>query len=202
LELHQQELRAAKEEQEPVAVLENGMSRSPLYLDHDGYTYSPDASFSNVSPAISKFRNVYEQIEDTFVRVRILGGLWEIAVFFRHTDDDTCRQRRIERRFHIAMWFGPVSQLGCCRRLLYLHGLHIPAEWREQVEELVVALKALTAAQASLMSWEMEELLLRELLGPQIFRQVYGPPALADEKGKEEMCTKTESTDSDSCSTY
>jgi hypothetical protein len=123
----------------------------------------------------------------------MLGGLWEIAAFFRFTDDDTCRQRRIERHFNIAMWFGPVSQLGCCRRLLYLHGLHIPAEWREQIKELVVALKALTATQASLMDWEMVE-----LLDPRLFRRLCRPPALADEKGKEERYMKTESTDYDS----
>jgi hypothetical protein len=35
---------------EPVAFLDNGMSRSPLYLDHNECAYSPDASFFNVSP--------------------------------------------------------------------------------------------------------------------------------------------------------
>jgi hypothetical protein len=37
LELLQQEVRATRAiQQEPVAVLENGMSRSPLYFDHNG----------------------------------------------------------------------------------------------------------------------------------------------------------------------
>jgi hypothetical protein len=35
---------------EPVSGLEYGMSLSQLCLDRNGYTYSPDASFFNVSP--------------------------------------------------------------------------------------------------------------------------------------------------------
>jgi hypothetical protein len=73
--------------------------------------------------------------------------------------------------------------------------LRVPAEWRKQVEELVVALKALSAAQASLMSREMFDLLC-----PRHFRR--SPRALANEKGKEEMFANTESTDSDSYSAY
>lgn len=143
--------------------------------------------------AISKFRNVYEQIEDNFVRSILLGSLEEIAFFFRLTDDGIRRELYIEPRFEIALWFGPDSQLGCCSRLLYGYTLRVPTEWRKQVKDLEVALKALTAVQASFMSWEMDE-----LLNPRLFRQLRSYPTSADEKVKEERSTKTESTDSDS----
>ncbi len=69
----------------------------------------------------------------------------------------------------------------------------MPTEWREQVKELVTALKPLTAAHASLMSLDMEELVYRP-----ISRRLRTPPALVTEKDKEERCEDNESTDSDS----
>jgi hypothetical protein len=123
------------------------------YLDHNGYTYSPDPSLFNVSPAISKFRNVYEQMEDEYWREHLMSRLDDIALFVH-------RHRHIETYIReTAMWHGPLSQLGCWKRSLYRNGLHIPAEWRKQVEELLVSLKTLTAAQIRLMAWEMLELL-------------------------------------------
>jgi hypothetical protein len=133
-------------QQEPVVVLENGRSRSRcIWIKTDKPTHLMLRSSTFPRPAISKFKNIYEQIEDEFVRSILLGGLWDFALFFRHTDDDTRRQRYIEKEIDITMWFGPVCQLGCCKHLLYDHMLRVPAEWREQVEELVVALKVLTA---------------------------------------------------------
>jgi energy-converting hydrogenase Eha subunit A len=84
--------------------------------------------------------------------------LWEINRFCRH--DETGRYRLIGKIRKIAMWSGPIPQLGYFKRLLYGHRLHVPTEWRKQVKELVVALKALDAAQISLMSGEMFELLM------------------------------------------
>lgn len=120
---------------------------------------------------------------------------------------DTRRHRLLEEFREIALWFGPIPQRGCCKRLLYSHMLYVPSEWREQVKELVVALKALTAAHASLMWLEMDELLYR----PMVRRVLRHRPAIlaefpwADEKCKEERSVKTESTestDSDSYSSY
>jgi hypothetical protein len=147
--------------------------------------------------AISKFRNVYEQLECGFVKSLVLHGLWYIARFFRHTDDDTRRQRFIKSEIEVAKWFGPTPQLGCERLLYGCYGLYIPAEWRKQVKELMVALKPLTAAQASLMWWEMVELLRLHCS-----RRRRSPPALANEKGKKDKGAETECTDSDSYSTY
>jgi hypothetical protein len=149
--------------------------------------------------AISKFRNVYEQIECDDMRWSLMGGLWVMALSFRPTDDDTQRQHYIDEDIGIAIWLAPTSQLGCCKRLLYnwCCGLYIPAEWREQVEELMVALKALTTAQASLMFWEM-----LQLLDPRRFHRFRGlPPLLANHKEGEQWCEKTKATDSDSEST-
>jgi hypothetical protein len=121
----------------------------------DKLAHSPDASLFNVSPAISKFRNVYEQMENEYWREHLKSRLEDIALFVhRH------RHRHIETYIReTIMWHGPVSQLGCCKRSLYRNGLHVPAEWRKQVEELLVALKTLTAAQVRSMAWEMAELL-------------------------------------------
>jgi hypothetical protein len=121
-----------------------------------------------------------------------------LSFFSRHAeDDDTLRQRHIDEEIEFALWAGPASQLGCCKRLLYDYswGLYIPAEWREQVEELVVALKALTAAQASLMNWQMWQ-----LLGPRPLKRLGSRPALLanNKEGKEERCEKTVSTGPDS----
>jgi hypothetical protein len=154
-------------------------------LDYNGESYSPDASFFNVSPATSKFRNVYEQIDDEWWRKNLMDTLGKIALYFRHPCDDTRRHRHIETDFReTAMWSGPVSQLGYCKRLLYCFGLH--AEWRKQVEELVVALKALTAAQASKMAWEM-----LELLDPGAFRTYRYLRAM--NRREEEKCVDAES---------
>jgi hypothetical protein len=151
-------------------------------------------------PAISKFRNVYDQVDTDYaygyLRFSLLLKLREIALFCRH--NDTRRHRHIGEIRKIALWFGPFPQLGCCRRLLYGHMLYVPTKWREQVKELVVALEALTAAQASLMSREMVELLMPHFTS--ICLRIL--PALADERSKEERSVKTESTDSDSYSTY
>jgi hypothetical protein len=82
-----------------------------------------------------------------------MSRLEDIALFVQ-------RHRHIETEIReTAMWGGPDSQLGYCKRLLYCTELHVPAEWRKQVEELMVALKTLTAAQIRLMAWEMLELL-------------------------------------------
>jgi hypothetical protein len=89
-----------------------------------------------------------------------MSSLGYIDRYCRYPDDDTDRHHQIETHFRwSAMNSGPVSQLDCCQCLAYCTELHIPAEWREQVEELLVALKALTAAQTSLMVWEIAELL-------------------------------------------
>jgi hypothetical protein len=193
------ELRATKAiQQEPVVVLENGRSRSRcIRIATDKVTHLMLRSSPFPRPAIRKFKNVYEQIECEFIGSILLGGLWNFALFFRHTDDDTLRQRYIEKEIEIAMWFGPVSQLGCWRGLLYRHMLLVPTEWRVQVQELVMALKVLTAVQASLMFREMWDLLC-----PRPFRRLLSRPALTYKKGKEERCAETESTDSDSSSTY
>jgi hypothetical protein len=83
----------------------------------------------------------------------------KIAIDFRRPYYDGTRHHRlIETDFRrTAMWGGPISQYGCCKRFLFY--IHTPAEWKEQVEELLVAMKALTFAQVSLMYWEMLELL-------------------------------------------
>jgi hypothetical protein len=190
------ELRATKTIQHgPVAVLENGM---PIWITTNALTLLMLRSSTFPHQAISKFRNVYEQIEGETWRLRLLRGLRWIALFFRHTDDDTVRQRYVYRVIEFALLSGPASQLGCWKRLLYDYswGLYIPAEWREQVEELAVALKALTAAQASLMFWEMWQ-----LLDPRPFHRLGSRPALAKKEGTEERCEKTEFTESDSEST-
>jgi hypothetical protein len=154
-------------------------------------------------PAISKFRNIYEQIEDEFGRRCLRLKLSTIAIHFCRDITDTRNQHRtIENFREVALWYSPISQLGCCKRLLYGYRLPSPTEWREQVERLVVALKALNATQAKSMSQEM-----MKLYCPHIFYYVrsrsYRALALrlAKEKGKEERCGKTESTDSDSYST-
>jgi hypothetical protein len=128
----------------------------------------------------------------------LLWRLRGVALFsFWHRDDDTdtLRQRYIEKEIEYVLWAGPASQLGCWKRLLYDNswGLYIPAEWREQVDELVVALKALTTAQALLMYGEM-----RQLLDPRPFHRLGSRPLLANRDGKEERCEKTESTESES----
>lgn len=131
----------------------------------------------------------------------MLWTLWEIAHFCRHTDTRG-RHRLIEEIREIAKWVGPVSQLGYCKRLLYDYHIYAPAEWREQLKEVVVALKPLTVAQASLMSLEMVEILRPHLLlRPQCPRLRRIPPALTNEKGKKDKGENTESTDSDSYST-
>jgi hypothetical protein len=92
-------------------------------------------------------------MEDGYWREDLMTRLEDIALFVH-------RHHHIETDIReTAMWYGPVAQLGWCKRLLYQEGLHVPAEWRKRVEELLVALKALTAAQVSLMAWEMVELL-------------------------------------------
>jgi hypothetical protein len=128
----------------------------------------------------------------------LLWKLREIALFCEH--NDTRRRRLIEVIGGIALWSGPISQLGCCKRLLYKHMLYVPTEWREQVKELVAALNPLSTSHATLMSLEMDELLYRPIL--RRLGLLHHLDALADEKCKEERSVKTESTDSDSYSTY
>jgi hypothetical protein len=65
----------------------------------------------------------------------------------------------------------------------------------------VVALTPLTAAQASLMTLEMDELLFYPILRRLRIRPPYTFRTLADDKCKEERSVKTES-DSESYSTY
>jgi hypothetical protein len=131
----------------------------------------------------------------------VIMSLGKIAFIFWHTDHTTRRHHHIETDFReAAMMSAPVSQLGCCKRLLHHCFIYFPRGWREQVEELVVALKVLTFAQASLMAWEM-----LELLNPRIFRHLFRAHVVCLMKSasdKEERCAKTESTDSDSYSTY
>jgi hypothetical protein len=227
LELLQQEVRAAKFfvellgvrgaeveaekaiQQEPVAALENGMSTDHrcIWIPTDILTHLMlRSSTQRFQTAISKFQNVYEQIEKELWRKQLIYELMHIALLFRRPFyDETRRHRHIETDFRdTAMWCCPISQYGCCKRLLY-YMLHIPAEWREQVEELVVAMKALPAAQAELMSWEM-----LELLGPRYYRGLRHIHMRHKEEdllmkiavGKEERYVRTESTDSDSYSTY
>jgi hypothetical protein len=143
-------------------------------------------------------------MEDYDWREDLMTRLEDIALFVH-------RHRHIETDIReTAMWYGPVPQLGFCTRLAYCTELHTPAEWREQVEELLVALKALTAAHASLMVWEMAE-----LLSPRTFRNLQLRKSrqlwklCKEEKlsmkravGTEERCMKTESTDADSYSTH
>jgi hypothetical protein len=128
-----------------------------------------------------------------------------IAIFFRHPYyDETRYHHHIETDFRrAAMRSYPTSQYGCSKRLYYY--FHTPAEWREQVEELLVALKALTFAQVSLMNWEMIELLhpsssrfLRRIQ----MRQKEEDLLMKSAVDKEETCVETESTDSDFYSTY
>jgi hypothetical protein len=146
---------------------------------------------------MSKFRNVFDQFKLDLTRRILVLKLWEIARYCRH--DETGRYRLIGEIRKIAIWSGPCPQLGYFKRLLYGHRLYVPTEWREQVKELVAALKALDAAQISLMSGEMFELLM-----PLFPPRRHSPPALANanEKGKKGKCVETESTDSDSYSTY
>jgi hypothetical protein len=135
-----------------------------------------------------------------------------LIYIFRHADTSLplplTRHHIIEIHFRwSAMISCPVSQLGFCTRLAYCTELHAPAEWREQVEELLVALKASTAAQVSMMVWEMAE-----LLSPRTFRslQIMKEDQLMKKKklsmkravDTEERCMRTESTDADSYSTY
>jgi hypothetical protein len=89
----------------------------------------------------------------------LIGDLQDIALDFRHLYYDQTRyHRHIGTDFRrTALLSGPTSQYGCCKRFLFY--IYTPAEWREQVEELLVAMKALTFAQVSLMYWEMLELL-------------------------------------------
>jgi hypothetical protein len=144
-------------------------------------------------PATIKFWNVYEQMEGIHGTWGLLWRLWRIAYFCQHTDTRHYCHHLIEGIRRIALWHGPIPQLGCRKRLLYKFMLHVPTEWREQVKELVTALKPLTAAHASLMSLDMEELVYRP-----ISRRLRTPPALVTEKDKEERCEDNESTDSDS----
>jgi hypothetical protein len=157
--------------------------------------------------AISKFRNIYEQIEDKSGLLMTLLGISLSTVWF--ANDDTQRQRHIEDIHETTLWSGPISQLGCCKRLLYAYKLHAPAEWREQVEELVAALKDLTAAQA----WTISSAMMK-LLRPDIYyhtrktrlaflakKEGKELAFLAKKEGKEELCEKTESSESDSEST-
>jgi hypothetical protein len=182
---------------EPVAVLESGMFRLSLYSDGtDTLTHLMPRSSTLPHQAISKFRIVYEQIEGEPRRWSLMGGLWEIALFAPPTDDATRRERYIDEEMGIVMWLGPISQLGCRKRLLYnwCCGLYIPGEWRKQVKELIVALKALTNAQASLMFWRM-----LQLLDPRRFHRLSRSrlPLVRTTGGKEEWCEKTKATDSD-----
>jgi hypothetical protein len=135
----------------------------------------------------------------------LIGDLEDIAIDFRHLYyDQTHYHRHIGSDLRrTALWGGPISQYGCCKRFLFY--IHTPAEWRVQVEELVVALKALTFAQVSLMYWEM-----LELLRPSHYRLVRCIHMQHKEEDllmknavdKEERCVETESTDSDSYYTY
>jgi hypothetical protein len=127
----------------------------------------------------------------------LLMDLLGFALRFRHTD--TCHQhRRIADMRETVLWSGPISQHGCCKRLLYGYKLHVPTEWREQVEGLVVAMKALNAAQTSLLSQE-----IMKLYRPRTFHRIRRSAiALANKQGKEDRYAETESTDSDSYSTY
>jgi hypothetical protein len=69
-------------------------------------------------PAISKFRNVYEQIVYELGRMALLWRSRDIADLVRYTDARRHR-RPIEGIREIALWSGPIPQLGCCKRLLY-----------------------------------------------------------------------------------
>jgi hypothetical protein len=136
--------------------------------------------------------------------MELLYELGHIDTHFRYSYyDETRRHRHIETDFRAAaMCCCPLSQYGCFKRLLH-HMLHSPAEWRKQVEELVVAMKALTDAQAELMSWEMIE-----LLDPCLYRRLRRYLMRYKEedslmKSEEDRCVRTESTYSDSSySTY
>jgi hypothetical protein len=129
----------------------------------------------------------------------LIGELKVIPIFFRHPYyDETRYHRHIETDFRqAALRSYPISQYGCY--------FHTPAEWREQVEELVAALKALTFAQVSLFDWFMLELshpsssrFLRHIQ----MRQKEEDLLMKNAADKEETCVETESTDSDSYSTY
>jgi hypothetical protein len=78
LALELRETKVIQREREPVAVIEDGTSRPPLYLDHDGYTYSPDASFFNVSPPSDEqvsecLRSDRTRLDENAFRVEIVG---------------------------------------------------------------------------------------------------------------------------------
>jgi hypothetical protein len=126
-----------------------------------------------------------------------MDGLWGIALSLPLSNDTTQRERYVDEEMGIVMWCCPTSQLGCCKRLVYnwCCGLYVPAEWRKQVKGLMVALKALTTAQASLMFWEM-----LELLDPRRFHRLSRSrlPLVRTTGGKEEWCEKTKATDSES----
>jgi hypothetical protein len=136
-----------------------------------------------------------------------MSSLASISRYCR--DDDTVVHHEIEICLRwSAMNSGPVSQLGYCELLGYITELYIPAEWREEVEELLVALKALTAAQISSMVWEMAE-----LLSPHTFRFLHYCRARQLKRTEEDLLMKkavdteersvtTESTDAESYSSY
>jgi hypothetical protein len=157
--------------------------------------------------AISKFHNVYEQIETDLWRKLLTVRLMNIAqseFLFRRWSyrDETRHHRRIETDFrHTAMWSCPTT--GCFKHFLLYYLQQIPAGWREQVEDLVVAMKALTAAQAVLMAWEMVELLDPFLYRGNYFLHMRHKEEVLLMKSEEERCVRTESTDCDSSySTY
>jgi hypothetical protein len=114
-----------------------------IWITTDELTHLMLRSSTSPRPAISKFRNVCAQIERVIWKMSLLWRLGDIAIHFSRDITDTRNQHRlIEEIREIALWFGPTSQLGWWKRRLYRYMLHVPAEWREQVEGLVVALKA------------------------------------------------------------
>jgi hypothetical protein len=138
------------------SALENGMSRPAVVAVCIGPQRSTHHHvFVSVSAASNKFWKLYEQIEDEEARSDLLGSLNSIFVLF--PDNDTLRHHYVETEFRkMAMMCGPEAQLGWCKRL-YCRAYQPTAEWREQVKELVVALKAITTNECEILWWKMCE---------------------------------------------
>jgi hypothetical protein len=133
---------------------------------------------------------VFEQIEDEFWRRELMSDLAGPS-FFRHSDDDdTSRRYRryIETSFRetrTAIWCGPGGPHSWrnSNRLHWISALTFKttAVWKEQVKELVIALKAITSYQCRLIYIKCSSKWIQDLLkiwlripaGDRLFNQLH-----------------------------
>jgi hypothetical protein len=119
-------------------------------------------SFVTVFPASSKMRDAFDQIEDEYWRKSVMFRL-SYASSLRHSDDETGYRRFIKTEFReTAIWSGPRDphswRNSNCMQSISALTFKPTAEWKEQVKELVMALKVITSYQCSFIYMKMFEL--------------------------------------------